>query len=183
MAAVRVPIIVGPTAVGKTAVALALAEHWPLEVISADSRQVYRKLDIGTAKPTKRERRRVPHHLVDLIDPGERYSAGRFARDAEAAVREVASRDRLPVIVGGTGLYIRALADGLFREPPLDPDRLYRVAVLDFLARGGDDYTMFRDAARITPDKDAPLLANEVMAYIRQVGTVRTAVDGRIIQR
>lgn len=66
---------------------------------------------------------------------------------------------------------------------PLDPDRLYRVAVLDFLARGGDDYTMFRDAARITPDKDAPLLANEVMAYIRQVGTVRTAVDGRIIQR
>ncbi len=74
--------MVGPTAVGKTAVALALAAHWPLEIISADSRQVYRRLDIGTAKPTKKERAKVPHHGIDLVDPGARYSAGRFARDA-----------------------------------------------------------------------------------------------------
>ena len=79
----RVPVVVGPTAVGKTAVALALAAHWPLEMISADSRQVYRRLDIGTAKPTRKERARVPHHGLDLVDPGTRYSAGHFARDAE----------------------------------------------------------------------------------------------------
>lgn len=123
MAAVRVPIIVGPTAVGKTAVALALADHWPLEVVSADSRQIYRKLDIGTAKPTARERRRVVHHGVDVIDPGQRYSAGRFAQDAERWIADIRGRQRMPVVVGGTGLYIRALVDGLFHEPPLDPDR------------------------------------------------------------
>jgi tRNA dimethylallyltransferase len=121
LAGASLPIIVGPTAVGKTAVALALARHWPLEVISADSRQVYRRLDIGTAKPTRRERARLPHLGLDLVDPGERYSAGRFARDAEAWIREITARGHLPVVVGGTGLYVKALADGLFLEPPLEP--------------------------------------------------------------
>lgn len=116
-------MIVGPTGIGKTAVALALAEHWPVEVISADSRQVYRRLDVGTAKPTKRERLRVPHHGLDLIEPGQRYSAGRFARDAAGWVEDVRARGAMPVVVGGTGLYIRALADGLFHEPPLDAER------------------------------------------------------------
>ena len=123
MAAARVPVIVGATGIGKTAVAMALAAHWPLEVISADSRQVYRSLDIGTAKPTARERARVPHHGVDLIDPGERYSAGRFARDAARWITDVRDRGRMPVVVGGTRLYVRALADGLFSEPPMDPAR------------------------------------------------------------
>ncbi|HEU4587004.1 MAG TPA: tRNA (adenosine(37)-N6)-dimethylallyltransferase MiaA [Gemmatimonadales bacterium] len=123
MAAVSVPVIVGPTGVGKTAVALALAQQWPLEVVSADSRQVYRRLDIGTAKPTKRERLRVPHHGLDQIDPGERYSAGRFARDADAWIRDILARGQFPVVVGGTGLYVKALAEGLFLEPPLDAMR------------------------------------------------------------
>ena len=123
MAAARVPVLVGATGIGKTAVAMALAAHWPLEVISADSRQVYRRLDIGTAKPTAKERARVPHHGVDLIDPGERYSAGRFARDATAWIADVRLRGRMPVVVGGTGLYVRALADGLFSEPPMDAAR------------------------------------------------------------
>jgi tRNA dimethylallyltransferase len=127
LAVARVPVLVGPTGIGKTAVALALAGHWPLEVISADSRQVYRGLDIATAKPTAREQARVPHHGLDLIAPGERYSAGRFARDAGVAVEEIRSRRRLPMVVGGTGLYVRALAEGLFHEPPLDPERRRRL--------------------------------------------------------
>jgi tRNA dimethylallyltransferase len=117
----KVPVLVGPTAVGKTAVALALAQHWPLEIISADSRQIYKSLDIGTAKPTRKEQSRVPHHGIDLIRPGERYSAGRFAKEASRWIRDVRSRGKLPVVVGGTGLYIRALSEGLFAEPALDP--------------------------------------------------------------
>jgi tRNA dimethylallyltransferase len=123
LGAVSVPIIVGPTGVGKTAVALALAQHWPLEVVSADSRQVYRRLDVGTAKPTKRERLRVPHHGLDQIEPGERYSAGRFARDADTWIRDILARGQFPVVVGGTGLYVKALAEGLFLEPTLDAAR------------------------------------------------------------
>jgi tRNA dimethylallyltransferase len=121
-----VPVIVGPTAVGKTAVAVALRDHWPLVVISADSRQVYRRLDVGTAKPSAQDRALVPHLGLDLVEPGERYSAGRFARDAVGWLEDLPA-DRQPVIVGGTGFYVRALADGLFREPPLDRARRDRL--------------------------------------------------------
>ena len=117
------PVIVGPTGVGKTAVAVALAFGAPLTVISADARQIYRGLDIGTAKPDRETRARVPHQGLDLVDPGERYSAGRFARDAAAWIAEARAARRQPIVVGGTGLYIRALAEGLFREPPFDPER------------------------------------------------------------
>ncbi len=148
MGAVSVPVIVGPTAVGKTAVALALARHWPLEVVSADSRQVYRRLDIGTAKPTRRECARVPHLGLDLIDPGERYSAGRFAKDAERVIREVRGRGHLPVVVGGTGLYVKALVDGLFLEPPLDPERR---RALDGWTAGFGPAELLRWAGRLDP--------------------------------
>jgi len=144
----RIPVIVGPTAVGKTAVAVALAEHWPLEIVSADSRQIYRHLDIGTAKPSKKERARVPHHLLDVVDPGHRFSAGRYARDAGTAIADIHARGKLPVVVGGTGLYIRALAEGLFKEPPLEPAR--RQALEEWLgALGGVD--LVRWATRLDP--------------------------------
>ncbi|MEZ4585771.1 MAG: tRNA (adenosine(37)-N6)-dimethylallyltransferase MiaA [Gemmatimonadales bacterium] len=146
MAGVRVPVIVGPTAVGKTAVALALDAHWPLEVISADSRQIYTGLDVATAKPSRRELARVPHHGIDLVRPGERYSAGRFARDGIEWILGVQRRGRLPVVVGGTGLYVRALMDGLFLEPPLDPDR--RRAVERWVERL-DNQALVRWAARL----------------------------------
>ncbi len=121
MAVGRIPVIVGPTAVGKTAVALSLDRLLPLEIISADSRQVYRRLDIGTAKPTTKERQRVVHHGIDVVDPGVRYSAGRFAKSAPDWIEGARLRGRQPVVAGGTGLYIRALVDGLFVEPALDP--------------------------------------------------------------
>jgi len=121
------PVIVGPTGVGKTAVAVALAALTPITVISADARQVYRGLDIGTAKPDPETLARVPHRGLDLIDPGERYSAGRFAREAAGWLAEIRAGGGDPVVVGGTGLYIRALADGLFHEPPFDPERRQRL--------------------------------------------------------
>ena len=120
-----IPIIVGPTAVGKTAVALELARLFPITVISADSRQVYRGLDIGTAKPTSEELRTVPHHGLDVVDPGEHYSAGRFASDAAGWIRSVPD-NRQAIVVGGTGFYVRVLAEGLFREPPMDIERRAR---------------------------------------------------------
>ena len=122
-----VPVLVGPTAVGKTAVAAALAAHAPVTVISADARQIYRGLDIGTAKPDPDTLARVPHRGLDVVDPGEPYSAGRFARDAAGWVAEALVGGRLPVVVGGTGFYVRALVDGLFQEPPIDPARRGRL--------------------------------------------------------
>ena len=148
MAGASLPVLVGPTAVGKTAVALALAQHWPLEVISADSRQVYRRLDIGTAKPTRRERARVPHHGLDVVEPGQRYSAGRFAREASGWVAEVTARGLLPVVVGGTGLYVKALVEGLFLEPPLETTR--RGGLDAWLARL-DARELLRWAGRLDP--------------------------------
>lgn len=121
------PVLVGPTAVGKTAVAAALAERVSLTVLSADARQLYRRLDIGTAKPDAALRARVPHYGLDLIEPGERYSAGRFAREAAGWLTDIRGAGRLPLVVGGTGFYVRALADGLFQEPPLDQARRDRL--------------------------------------------------------
>jgi tRNA dimethylallyltransferase len=124
MTARRPPLLViaGPTGVGKTAVAVALARRLPVEVISADSRQVYRGMDTATGKPTAEERRAVVHHLLDVVEPDEGYHAARFRVEAEAAIESVRERGRLPAVVGGTGLYIRALLRGLDPAPPADPE-------------------------------------------------------------
>lgn len=140
--------ITGPTGVGKTAVAMAVAARTPAGIVSADSRQVYRGLDIGTAKPSAAERARVPHEGIDLVGAHERYSAGQFARDAAGWIGAFASAGRMPVVVGGTGFYLRALFDGLFAEPALDPER--RAALRAALATlGGHD--LARWAARLDP--------------------------------
>ncbi len=112
---------------GKTAVALDLANHLNAEVVSADARQVYRGLNIGTAKPTLAERARVTHHLIDLVDPPERYSAARFLADAEAALRGIMEKGRRAMVVGGTGLYFKALREGLFEAPETAPEVRERV--------------------------------------------------------
>jgi tRNA dimethylallyltransferase len=112
--------LLGPTASGKSGLALAVAERHPVEIVSMDSALVYRGMDIGTAKPSREERARVPHHLIDLIDPDGAYSAGRWRAEAIAAVLEVLNRGRMPLIVGGTMLYYRALVGGLDALPAAD---------------------------------------------------------------
>jgi tRNA dimethylallyltransferase len=112
--------LMGPTASGKTAAALELARHVPVEIISVDSALVYREMDIGTAKPTAEERASVPHHLIDILDPSEAYSAMQFRQDTLRLVEEIRARGKLPLLVGGTMLYFKALQDGLDELPQAD---------------------------------------------------------------
>lgn len=118
----RVIAVVGPTATGKTELSLRLAEAVGGEIVNADALQVYRRLDIGTAKPTTEQRRLVPHHLVDILEPTERWSAGEFARRARAAIGEIHDRGRRALVVGGSGFYLRALLQGLSPLPPRQPE-------------------------------------------------------------
>jgi tRNA dimethylallyltransferase len=111
----------GPTASGKSALAMKLAERFDGEIVTVDSAQVYRGMDIGTAKPTREERERVPHHLLDIVDPMAAYSAARFVRDATQAIDAIRARGRLPVVAGGTMLYFKALREGLSSLPQADP--------------------------------------------------------------
>jgi tRNA dimethylallyltransferase len=130
-----VRVICGPTAAGKSAVAMGLAREFPLSIVSADSRQLYRGFDVGTAKPTEDERRRVPHFGIDVLEPTERASAAWWADHADAWLRETFSAGRTPVVVGGTGLYLRALFGALFDEPRLDgQQRAALQSVLDALS-------------------------------------------------
>ncbi|HEX7022531.1 MAG TPA: tRNA (adenosine(37)-N6)-dimethylallyltransferase MiaA [Trueperaceae bacterium] len=137
----RVPVLAGPTASGKSALALRLAEHWPVEIVSADAMMVYRGMDIGTAKPSVAERARVPHHLIDVVGPDEAFAVADFVRLAEAAIGDILLRGRLPLVVGGTGFYIRALSEGLAGVPAADPTvqaelwERYRAEGLEGLAR------------------------------------------------
>lgn len=117
-----VPVIVGPTASGKTPVSILLAERLNGEIVSADSRQIYKRLTIGTAKPTIEELSRVKHHFVDLLEPDRDYSAGEYGKDARSVIGEVLERGRIPILVGGSGLYIKAVVDGLFEGPGKDPE-------------------------------------------------------------
>ncbi len=112
--------ITGPTACGKTELAIQLAEEFPLEIISMDSAMVYRGMDIGTAKPSQAVRKRVPHHLIDIVEPTETYSAGKFAGDARDVLGDICRRGRIPLLVGGTLLYLRAFRDGLAALPKAD---------------------------------------------------------------
>jgi tRNA dimethylallyltransferase len=122
-------VVCGPTAAGKSTIALWIAEQRPTTIISADSRQIYRGFDIGTAKPSAAERELVPHRGIDIVEPTERYSAAAWASAASKWIDEARAGGRNPVIVGGTGLYLRALFDGLFEEPPLDVERRTALAV------------------------------------------------------
>src|SRR3981189_820877 len=119
---IRVGMIVGPTGAGKTAFAIELAEPPGAEIVNADSRQLYRGMDLGTAKPTAAERSRVPHHLIDVRDPDAPLDVAAFAAVANAVIAEIAARGRPVLIVGGSGLYLRVLRGGIFTGPPASPE-------------------------------------------------------------
>lgn len=126
----RVAVILGPTAAGKTAVALEVAERLGLEIVSADSLQVYRHLDIGTDKPPPEVRARLPHHLIDVVEPHEHFDAARYMKLARRAIQEVHARGGRALVVGGSMLYLRALLEGLFAGPPASPELRRRLAEL-----------------------------------------------------
>ena len=151
-------LLMGPTASGKSAVALELARVLPCEIVSVDSAQVYRGMDIGTAKPDADERAVAPHHLIDVIDPHERYSAARFRDDALAAMREITERGNIPLLVGGTMLYYKALVEGISELPEADP--LIRLAI-DTMAEEKGWAGVHEQLRRVDPETAARLDPND----------------------
>ena len=168
--------IVGPTASGKSALAMRVAERLGGEIVSADSRQVYRTMDIGTAKPTIGDRERVRHHLIDVADPGERYDVLRYQRDAQAALTDVHTRGRVALVVGGTGLYVRALLDGLdLASLPHDPAVRARLE--------SDDPATLHDRLRaIDPETASRVDARNRRRLVRYL-EVATIVGGPVDRR
>lgn len=160
----RLVAIVGPTATGKSALGIALAERFGGEIVSCDSTAVYRGFDIGTDKVPLSEQRGIPHHMVDVVDPTEEYSAARYARDAAAVIRDISARGKLPILVGGTGFYYRALTRGLFEGPSRDEPlrrRLERVA-----ARRGPE-TLHRWLSEVDPPSAARIQPNDIKRGVR----------------
>ena len=158
--------LLGPTASGKHEIALLLAERLQAEIISVDSMKVYRGMDIGTAKPVRAELARVPHHLVDVCDPSETYSAGRFVRDAAEARRGIESRGRRPLFVGGTSLYYKAYRYGLFEGPPADP-----VLRGELMAEG--PIALHAELSRIDPAAAKRIHLNDLKRLVRAVEVYR----------
>jgi tRNA dimethylallyltransferase len=167
-------VLVGPTASGKTAVSLPLAEQIGAEIISADSRQLYRYMDIGTAKPTSEDRERIPHHFIDIRNPDEDYSAGEFGASAGAEIDRILSRGRLPLIVGGSGLYVRSLIDGFFDGPPAD--REYRAELERRVGVGGVG-GLLDDLRRLDPEYAAVVDPTKPRRIIRALEVVH--ITGR----
>jgi len=168
--------LAGPTASGKSAIALALAEGVPLEIVSVDSALVYRGMDIGTAKPSAADRAAVPHHLIDILDPHEAYSAAQFAADATRLIGEIGARGRLPLLVGGTMLYFKILSDGLDALPAADP--AVRAALeAEAFARGWP--ALHAELARIDPASAARLPPTDAQRIGRALEVFR--ISGRTL--
>lgn len=166
-------VILGPTGSGKTALSLALAERGAVrgEIVNCDSVALYREIEIGTAKPTAAERARVPHHLFDIAGLDEELTAGDYARRARAVLAEIAGRGRLPIVVGGTGLYLRALLEGLFPGPPRSEDLRQRLRSRAKAKKSGKDAPsrLHRLLMRLDPAAAAKIHANDAPKLIRAI--------------
>ena len=163
-------ILIGPTAIGKTAMSLAIAEQFDCEIVSVDSMQVYRFMDIGTAKASAEERARVQHHLIDIIDPDEQYDAARFAIDAKAAIADIHHRNRLPLVTGGTGLYLRALLHGIFECLPADHD--IRMELQQRIVEEGSG-KLFRELTACDPVSASRIHINDSQRLVRAIEIYR----------
>jgi tRNA dimethylallyltransferase len=161
--AIRCVAIMGATAVGKSALAITLAEKFGGEIVSMDSRQVYRGFDVGTGKLPAGERARVPHHLIDVADAGEAWSAGRHASQAEGSVREIAARGRVPILAGGTGMYFRALFGGLV-DVTIPKDELARIRAT---FEGRETGELYHRLAALDPARASELSSNDRVRITR----------------
>lgn len=183
----RAPVVVitGPTASGKSHAALELAERFGGEIVNADSMQVYRLLDIGTAKPSAADRARVPHHLFDVVDPDAQYDAGRYAREAAAAVEAIHARGRPAFVVGGSGLYVKALLEGLSAGVGRDPELRAALEAEDARARAaGDPERLHRRLAEIDPTTARTLHPNDRLRIVRALELhAATGVAPSVLQR
>jgi len=159
-------LLLGPTGSGKTALSLALAERFGGEIVSCDSVAVYRGMDLGTAKPTREERARVPHHLIDVAEPDQPFTAGEYSRQARAALNEIARRGRLPIVTGGTGLYLRALTEGLFAGPERQTELRARLQLI--LQRHAEGW-LHRLLSRLDPASAKRIHSNDTPKLIRAI--------------
>jgi len=159
-------VVLGPTASGKTALSLALAQRFHGEVVNCDSVAMYREFEIGTAKPSPSDRARAPHHLLDFVDPTSYITAGEYARLARQTLTEIKSRANLPIVVGGTGLYLRALVDGLFPGPQRSEELRNRLR--QRVEQNSADY-LHRILRRLDPDAAAKIHANDIPKLIRAI--------------
>jgi tRNA dimethylallyltransferase len=165
-------LLLGPTGSGKTALSLELGERFGGEIVSCDSVAVYRGMELGTAKPTAEERARLPHHLIDVADPDQPFTAGEYSRRARAALAEIAARGRLPIVTGGTGLYLRALTEGLFAGPERQPE--LRARLERSRTKHGEAW-LHRLLTRLDPASAARIHANDAHKLIRAIEVCLTA--------
>jgi tRNA dimethylallyltransferase len=159
-------LLLGPTGSGKTALSLALGERFGGEIVSCDSVAVYRGMDLGTAKPAKEEQARLPHHLIDVADPDQPFTAGEYSRQARALLRQIASRGRLPIVTGGTGLYLRALTEGLFAGPERQQE--LRARLQKSRKKHGEAW-LHRLLQRLDPASAARIHPNDAAKLIRAI--------------
>src|SRR5262245_3319768 len=160
----QIVIITGPTATGKTALAIDLATRFGAEIVGADSRQVYRYLDIGTAKPTAEQCAAIPHHVINVVNPDEYFDSARFRSLAEAAITNILARGKRVLVVGGTGLYLRALTKGLFSGPPANPALRTRLQAQEQQEGKGFLHRWLQD---VDPEAARRLHPNDVVRLIR----------------